>query len=170
MDSFKERLSSEGISKESASFIANARRSGTVNHYESSWHKWHSWCVRRQIDPIKWPLTHILDFLTECFHEGFQFNAISGFRSAISSHHDSIGRITVGSNPRASALLSGIYNNKSPQPNYTFIWDLKQVIEFLITLPYDSDPSLRGLTLKLTMLLALASAARASEICYLDIR
>ena len=36
MDSFKERLSSERISKESATLIANARRSGTITHYESS--------------------------------------------------------------------------------------------------------------------------------------
>ena len=40
MDSFRERLSSEGISKESATLIANARRSGTITHYESSWRKW----------------------------------------------------------------------------------------------------------------------------------
>ena len=35
-------------------------------------------------------------------------------------------------------------------------------IEFLTTLPYDSHLSLLDLTLKLTMLLALTSAARAS--------
>ena len=115
-------------------------------------------------------MTHILDFLTDCFHGGCQYNTIAGLRSAISAHHDPIEDITTGSNPRVSALLSGIYNNKSPQPNYTFIWGLKQVIEFLTTLPCDSDPSPRDLTLKLTMLLALTSAARASEICYLDIR
>ena len=67
-----ERLSSEGISKESPILIANARRADTIPHYESFWRKWHNWCVRRQIDPIKCPFTHILDFLTECFHEGFQ--------------------------------------------------------------------------------------------------
>ena len=108
MDSFRERLSSEGISKESATLITNARQSGTIAHYESSWRKWHSWCVRRQIDPIKCYLTHILDFLTECFHEGFQYNTIAGFRSAISAYDDSIEDITIGSNPRVSALLSGI--------------------------------------------------------------
>ena len=61
MDSFREKLSSEGMSKESATLIANAKRSGTITHYESSWRKWHSWCGRRQIDPIKCPLTHIFD-------------------------------------------------------------------------------------------------------------
>ena len=74
MNSFRERLSSEGISKKAATLITNARRSGTITHYESSWRKWHSWCVRRQIDSVKCPLTHILDFLTDCFHEGFQYN------------------------------------------------------------------------------------------------
>ena len=83
MDSLRERLSSEGISKESVPIIANARRSGTITHYKSSLRNWHNWCVRRQTDPIKCPLTHILDFLTECFPEGFQYNAIAGFRSAI---------------------------------------------------------------------------------------
>ena len=34
-----ERLSSEGISKESATLIANARRAGTIPHYESFWRK-----------------------------------------------------------------------------------------------------------------------------------
>ena len=170
MDSFRKRLSSEGISKESTTLTANARRSGTITHYKSSWRKWHSWCVGRQIDPIKCPLTHILDFLTECFHEGFQFNTIAGFRSAISAYHDPIEGITVGSDSRLSALLSGVSNSRPLQPNYTFIWNVKRVIEFLTTLPYDSDLSLQDLTLKLTMLLALTSAARASEICYLDTR
>ena len=114
--------------------------------------------------------SHLRIFLTDCFHEGFQFNTIVGFRSAISAYHEPIGGITVGSNPRVSALLSGIFNSRSPQPKYTFIWGVKRVIEFLTTLPYDSDLSLKDLTLKLAMLLALTPAAKASEICFLDTR
>ena len=34
MDSFREKLSAEGLSEESAILIANARRPGTVSHYE----------------------------------------------------------------------------------------------------------------------------------------
>ena len=125
--------------------------------------------LEEKIDPIKCPLTHTLDFLTECFHEGFQYNAIAGFRSAVSAYHDPIEGITIGLNPRVSALLPVIYKSTTPQPKYTFIWNVKRVIEFLTPLPYDSDLSLKDLTLKLTMFLALTSATRASEICYLDI-
>ena len=37
-------------------------------------------------------------------------------------------------------------------------------------MPYDSDLSFKDLTLKLAMIFALTSAARASGICYLDTR
>ena len=36
IDSFREKLSAEGLSEESAILIANARRPGTVSHYESA--------------------------------------------------------------------------------------------------------------------------------------
>lgn len=77
---------------------------------------------------------------------------------------------SVGSNPTVSALLSGIFSNRTPQLQFAFIWYVKEVIEFLTTLLYDNDLSLIDLKLKLTMLLALISAASASEIRYLDTR
>ena len=116
VDSFRERLPLEEIWKESATLIAETRRSGTITHYESSWRKWHSWRVRRQIDPIKCPLTHILDFLIERFHEGFQFNTIAGFRSAISAYHDPIESITVGWKSRVyfcQEFLTADHHNQS---------------------------------------------------------
>ena len=42
MDSFREELSAEKISEESAILIANARRPGTVSQYESALRKWDS--------------------------------------------------------------------------------------------------------------------------------
>lgn len=33
--------------------ITAARRSGTISHYNSSWRKWHSWCVGRKVCPLK---------------------------------------------------------------------------------------------------------------------
>ena len=53
---------------------------------------------------------------------------------------------------------------------YTFIWDVEKVLTFLSTLNSEEGLSDKILTLKLTMLLALTAAARASEVCYLDIR
>ena len=98
-------------------------------------------------------MAHILDFLTECFHEGFQFSTIAGFKYAISAYQNPIWGIKVGSHPIVSALLSGIFNNRPPQPKYIFARDVKRVIEFLTALPYDSDLILKNFTLKLTLTL-----------------
>ena len=115
-------------------------------------------------------MTQILGFITESFCEGFQFNTTAGFRSAVSVYHNPIGSIAVGWNSRVLGFLPVLFNNRPPQPKYTFIWDVKRIIKFLTTLPYDSDLSLKDLTLKLTVLLALTSAGWASEISYLQMR
>ena len=66
--------------------------------------------------------------------------------------------------------MAGVYNIRPPRPKYTFIWDVNKVIDFLATLNSPRELSLKDLTLKLIMLLALTSAARASKIGFLDIR
>ena len=69
-----------------------------------------------------------------------------------------------------SALLAGVYNIRPPQPRYTFIWDVKKVIDILATLNSPGELKVKDLTLKSTMLVALTLAVRASEIGFLDIR
>ena len=69
-----------------------------------------------------------------------------------------------------SALLAGVYNIRLPQPRYTFIWDVKKVIDILATLNSPSELKVKDLTLKSTMLVALTLAVRASKIGFLDIR
>ena len=103
----------------------------TFSHYDLAGRKWNSWCSRRQINPITCPLNFLSDFLTQCYHEDFHFNTISGFRSAIFTYHDPIGGISIGSNTCISHLLSGMFNNKSLQPEHTFIWDVKRASDFL---------------------------------------
>ena len=116
MGSLSERLHAEGVSKDSAAHIANARRSGTNAHYKSVCRKWHSWCYQRQIDPIKCSVNKVLQFLTECYNMGYEHSTIAGVRSAISAYHDPINGIPIGKESRISALLAGVFNIRPPQP------------------------------------------------------
>jgi len=95
--------------------------------------------------------------LAELFDKGLEYNTITGYRLALSAYHEPIEGVAVGRHHKVSALLAGIHNKRFPRPKYLFIWDV-------------SDLSDRLLTLKLTMLLALTSAARAHEICFMDVR
>ena len=110
-------------------------------------------------------------FLTECFQEGFKYNTIAGFRSAISAYHNPIQGILVGKHPKVFDLLTGFLNKNSPQLKLNFIRDVKKVfINFLSSLRFETNGDLIDLTLKCTMLLALTSAVRALNIAYLDTR
>ena len=57
----------------------------------------------------------VVQFLIECFQEGFKYNTIAGFKSAISAYHDPIQGIPVGKHARVSDILTGIFNKNFPQ-------------------------------------------------------
>ena len=59
-------------------------------------------------------------------------------------------------------------NQRFPSPKYTFIWDVAIVVKYLDSLGHNDSLNDKLLTLKLTMLLALTSSARAHEICLLN--
>jgi len=107
-----------------------------------------------------------LDFKLSCF----EYSTIAGYRSAISAYHIGIDGSKVGDNPQVSSLLTGIYNRRPPKPRYTFIWDVNVVVDYIKALPDDNDLTLKMLSWKLTTLLALTAASRASEISYLDLQ
>ena len=107
MDSFRENLSLEGLSKEYGSLmtITNTRRKGAIPQLVSQ---------ERLI--LNCHLKNIFDFLTDCFHEGYEFNKLQTlvqlFRFA---YHNPVQAVSVGQNYTASALLSGIFNNRIRQ-------------------------------------------------------
>ena len=65
--------------------------------------------------------------------------------------------------------MTGVFNKRPPKPKYCFVWDVETVLKYLKCLPPNDLLSTKMLTLKLTMLLALTSASRCSEIKNLDI-
>ena len=72
----RDTLSAEGMSSRASELIINARREGTRLNYESAWKKWFLWCSRKQVNPFECVLNHILDFLSDLFHEGLEYRTI----------------------------------------------------------------------------------------------
>ena len=108
MESFREKLSSEGILGRAFDLISKARRMGTNSNYELAWRKFDSWCRERQVDLIRCDTTLILDFLASLFDSGSGYSVIGTHRSAISTFHEPIGGISAVKHPRVYALMSGI--------------------------------------------------------------
>jgi len=130
LECFRQSLVAEGISKRASELIGNCRRQGTISSYESTWGKWASWCSNQQIDPIHCPLNYILDYLAHLYESGYAYRTINSYRSTISAYHVEIDNVKVGSHPKVCDLLSGVFNNRPPQPRYTFIWDVSSSRKF----------------------------------------
>ena len=167
---YRKSLEMEGISSNAAKPISQSRRPGSVASYKLASNKWTSCCVGEKNDLFCAPLSKIVNYLSTLFDEGLQYQAVNAHWSSISAYHNFINVEPIGKHPKICALLTGIFNERPLQPRYTFIWDIDVVLTYI-----KNDTSVNShlfekkLACKLTVLLALSSALRASYIKHLNI-
>ena len=88
----------------------------------------------------------------------------------MSAFHEGIDGKSIDENPQVNSLITGIFNQRPPQPRYICIWDVKLVLGYLKKhFPDNKKLTDRQLTLEVTILLALTSASRAGGLHNLDI-
>ena len=91
-------------------------------------------------------------------------------RSAISSFHEYSNSFPVGKHPRICSLIFGVFNLRPPKSRYMFVWDVKQVLDFVKEKFGDDDQlSNKELTLKAIILLASTTSSRTLALQILDL-
>ena len=167
---FRRTFTARGLSPATTTLLFKAWRRGTSRQYQAAWNRWHAWCLQRHTDPVSAPLSQILDFLTVEFNSGKTYSTMNSYRSALSTLHDPIDGCSVGKHPLVIRLLKGIFNSKPPSPKYATTWDVAKVLSYLATLSPNRQLSLKDLTFKLVMLVALVSADRGQSLALMDTR
>ena len=170
LESVRKQHLAKGISEKATELITASWSSGTNTAYQSAWRKWDCWCAQRQIDPFSCDIRFFLNFLAELFDQGLQHRSISAIRSAVSMTHNQVEGIPIGQHPMVTRLLKGVHNSRPPQPRYTQTWDVDVVIKYICSMGDNKELSLKTLSLKLAILMALVDASRTSELAALDIR
>ena len=145
-------------------------RAKTNKSYDSLFTKWHSWCRERDADPFSGPIINVVNFLATLHKQGYQYNSINSYRSAISSVHEKVEGFSVGQHPLVTKLLKGVYHDRPPLPRYTSTWSVERVLSYLKALGHNASISRKHLTWKTTMLLALTRPSRAADLSNLDIK
>lgn len=169
VDSVRKRFITRGFSKKTAEILSKAWRTKTNKQYQSAWRLWLGWCGSRSVDPFQPSIVEVVEFLSCEFQKNKSYSAINSYRSTLSTTIPPIGGFPIGKHPIVVQFMKGVYNLKPVVPKYACVWDVSVVLKFLNSLPCNDELSLKDLTHKLAILIALVSADRGQSISFLDL-
>ncbi len=101
------------------------------------------------------------------FDEGLEAGTVRNYKSAILAVHKGFADGTsLRGDESLRRLLTGMFNDRPPTRPQVPAWDLNTVLRFLSEAPFEplDNATLKNLTFKTVMLVALASGRRCSEI------
>ena len=111
----------------------------------------------------------LLDFFTEMFEGGSSFSAINTAKSALLTCVTVDNSYHWNSDTDLVRFFKGVHNSRPPLPKYTSTWDVDIVLKHLGDMDTQGAISLKDLTLKAAMLVALTSGSRAQSIHLMNI-
>ena len=170
LQSIRGQHEAAGISEQASELLLAGWSKGTNTAYQTGWSRWTSWCNERKVNPFSCGVQPFLDFLSDLFSKGLKYRTINLFRSAVSMTHNPVESIPIGQHPLVSRLMRGVHNSRPPEPRYSATWDVSLVLNWIKGLGQNNELSLKDLSWKLALLMALVSANRTSELHALDLR
>jgi hypothetical protein len=105
-------------------------------------------------------VNELLKFLTQLFSNKLGYSTINTAKSVVSSAVYIVSNVQLGNHILIKQFMKGISNKRPSLPRYNCTWDVKAVLSYLQSLFPLEDLSLRLLSYKLLMLLALCTGQR----------
>lgn len=164
MSTIRRNYESEGISRNATNIILASWRRSTQKQYATYISKWILFCDKRKINSVCPTLNQVLEFLNSLFESGLSYSAINSARSASSAYGINFNNVPVGSNAIIIRFMKGVYNLRPSEPKYCKTWDVSNVLGYLRKLSPIKFISLKDLTLKLVMLIAIITASRVQSL------
>ena len=153
-----------GLSEGAKQLVEASWRPATEAQYSSCWRKWTVWTGVHGISSSSPALNDVLNFLSELYDQGLQYRTINTMRSTLSTTLSPIDGFPVGQHPFVTRLMKGIFNSRPIVKTLFPAWSVKTVLLMLQNWSPAKNLSLKVLTLKTIMLVALATGKRASSI------
>lgn len=157
------------ISGKATEIILASWRVGTQKQYVTYIKKWISFCSKKQINSLQADINEVLEFLTELYENGIGYSAMNTARCALSAIGLVRDGFAIGAHPVIIRYMKGVFNLRPTGSKYTEIWPVSKVLIYLQKLSPVKELSLKLLTHKLVMLIALTLASRTQSIHLLSI-
>ena len=164
LEGLRQRFREKKISDQAVDLILSSWRDKTNANYNSAWKAWESWCSARGIYPFASDISYVLDFLADKYTAGLKYRSLNCYQSALSSVLLPVEGFQVGQHPLVARLLRGVFNCRPPQPRYSQTWEVSQVLSYIKSLGPNEELSLKLISRKLVVLLALVLAHRCSDL------
>ena len=145
-------------------------RESTKKQYRTYLTRWKQFCAERNINWSNATVEQGIDFLANLFEQELSYSAINTARSALSVILTPKDGTSFGENRLVCRFLKGVFEIKPALPKYKKIWDVGQVLTYVRSLTLNSELSLKQLSHKLVMLLALLTGQRCQTIHKLNIQ
>ena len=165
----RKSLEGRGLSESATSLILQSWRRGTQQQYKPFIAKWQQYCSQRKINPFSATLEHGINFLAELYQTGIGYSALNTARCALSTICFTSEHYTFGQHPLVCRFLKGIFECRPSLPRYQETWDVTVVLDYLAKFGLPEKLSLKNLTLKVVMLMALLSGQRRQTLHTLSI-
>ena len=173
MQIIRQSLQISEISPDIVDVIMQSWRDSTHKQYKVYINKWLQFCGEGSHDPLHPSVRSVLSFPHSLFKKGLSYSALNTARSAVSNTGINVGdvqdRTPEGKHFLVGPYLKGVFNKIKPVLKYNNIWPVDTVLDYLSLFWLLDEISLKELTLKLVMLIALTTRQRCQTLTFLDI-
>ena len=111
-----------------------------------------------------------VEFLTELYDLGLGYSSINTARCALSAILEcpSSSNSTFGQSVDVKRFMKGIFQSRPALPRYNKTWDVQTLLQYLLSMKDTKDLTLKELTLKLVILVALTTVQRGQSLHLMD--
>ena len=170
MSFIRHRFQSLGVSRRTEEILLTSCRDSTWKQYTVYIKQWRTFAGEWNLHPIRPRVIDVLEFFTLLFDSGLKYSAINTARAALSTFIVLDNNITIGQHPLIKRFLRAVFLQRPTLPRYSLTWDVKPVLDYLASLHPLDTLTLRLLTFKLVMLIALVTGQRCQTLHLMDLR
>ena len=159
-----------GFSEKATNIVLQSWRQSSQKQYDTHVKKWLLFCSERETDPVQPTIGAAVEFLTILYESGLSYSSINTARCALSAILDIPGASSgsFGEHPDVKRFMKGIFQIRPPLPRYNKTWDVNLVLRHLWSMGDTENLTLKQLTLKFVMLVALTTAQRGQSLHLMD--
>ena len=165
-------LRAKGYSKRAAMAVSQAHRQSTKSLYDDKWKSFQTFCSSKRWDPMLVTTPQVADFVVHLRQRRhLAGSTIATYIAAVNSVLAMARGKEATRSPEIFAIIRGYRLEDQKKKFRPPAWDLNILLDHLREAPYEplEQASFENLTIKACFLVALATAARISEIHALDV-